>query len=284
MERPSFLPVQILLYYNTVGLTTENECKKENAPMKKYSFIILLAFIMLLFTSLRSAHAIAVDFSGATLVSGPYPYTVNDSLGLIGTTSDGFGNPNDIDYYKFWANAGATLTADIDNGFDGRDGGFITPGEDIDVLLTLFYDYVAGFIPYSTFGKNCGGTGLINADDAGCGIDADSNGELDNDPGSYITNLATVYTKDPFITYAVPSSGYYYLAVSIADNGYVASSGEFQGVSLGTEFPEGGTYTLTLNVTPVPEPSTIILVAAGLLFIVITRKRALTFCHFFIRR
>jgi len=233
--------------------------------MFKKPSIVMAIFAVMLMSQFTPSYAIPVDLSGSTLVTGPYPYTHDDSLGLIGTSDDGLGNPNDIDYYKFWANVGDALTIDIDNGFDGRDDGNITPGFDIDVLLTLFHNDVSGFIPYSTFGNNP--QGAPNADDAGSNID----------PGSYITNPFTIaYTKDPFISYGIATSGFYYLAVSIADNHYTISSDAFTGVSTPGEFPEGGTYTLIidgLSARQVPEPSTLLFLVIGLLVLIVLRNK-----------
>jgi len=220
--------------------------------MKKLFFISSLLIILIL-TNTYASHAIPVDFSSATTVTGPYPYSHDDT----------FYGVNEIDYYKLWLNAGEAFTADIDNGFDGRDDGFITPGEDVDTILTLFYNSEAGFKPYGTFGSNC--YGIPNADDAGCAIDA----------GSYPANPFVIpgYTKDPYISYAVADTGYYYLAVTVTDNYYV--SGEFTGVSNPNsdvyQFDTNGRlgiYTLVLNVTPVPEPSTWISFTIGLLSLI----------------
>ena len=238
--------------------------KGEPSMFKKPS-IVMAIFAVMLMSQFTPSYAIPVDLSGSTLVTGPYPYTHDDSLGLIGTSDDGLGNPNDIDYYKFWANVGDALTIDIDNGFDGRDDGDITPGFDIDVLLTLFHNDVSGFIPYSTFGNNP--QGAPNADDAGSNID----------PGSYITNPFTIaYTKDPFISYGIATSGFYYLAVSITDNHYTISSDAFTGVSTPGEFPEGGTYTLIIDgvsTREVPEPSTLLFLVIGLPVLIVLRNK-----------
>ena len=231
--------------------------------MKKSISIMISILVILFSTNLHQAHAISVNYGGALLINPPYPYSHNDS----------FFDPDEIDFYKFQANPLDLVTIDIDNGFDGRDGGVITPGQDVDTILSLFYDNegdgifdMGDFIPYNTFGLNCPSRPLflrvINADDAGCAID----------PGSYVANpfSSEPYTKDPFITYTIPSGGDYYIAVTVADNGIV--SGAFSGVSNrnNAEYRYDtsgrlGTYTLVVDVTPVPEPSTGILLAIGLL-------------------
>lgn len=226
--------------------------------MRKVIIVTLFLLLTLTFTGFHPAYSIPVDFSGAMLINGPYPFSHDDSLG----------SPDAIDYYKFWAQGGDTLTADIDNGFDGRDGGVITPGEDIDIILTLF-EITGAFIPYTTFGDNC--KGVPSADDAGCGIDS---GLYPANPFSLIP-----YTKDPFITYAIPVTGFYHLAVTVADNHYSPISGDFTDVSTPDEFPLGGTYALVIDgLHQVPEPSTILLFTFGLLGLLAIRGKQIIVC------
>jgi len=218
--------------------------------MRKTVIILVLTLTLPLLSRVNVSYAIPVNLGAAAPVNAPYPYTHVDRLD----------DSNDIDYYKFYANAGDALTIDIDNGYDGSDGNMFTAfteGVDIDILLTLF-DVNQTFIPYPTFGFN--GFGAAMAADGGNIIDA----------GSYPIYTGSGYTNDPYISYIIPDTGIYYLAVSTNNNFYdtcTGCAGEFHGDALNV-YPYGGDYTLIIdgitgNVS-VPEPSTLLLSAVGL--------------------
>lgn len=215
--------------------------------MRKTLFITVLTLTSLLLSQVNVSHAIPVNLGAATPVNAPYPYTHSDTLS----------NSNDIDYYKFHAIAGDALIVDIDNGYDGSDGDIytaFTEGFDIDILLTLF-DVNQTFIPYPTFGLN--GFGGAMAADGGDFIDA----------GSFPTYIGSGYTNDPYISYIIPDTGVYYLAVSTNNNFYATWMGEFYGDTLNV-YPQGGSYTLIIDgitsTVSVPEPSTLLLSVVGL--------------------
>lgn len=215
--------------------------------MRKTLFITVLTLTSLLLSQVNVSHAIPVNLGAATPVNAPYPYTHSDTLS----------NSNDIDYYKFHAIAGDALIVDIDNGYNGSDGDIytaFTEGVDIDILLTLF-DVNQTFIHYPTFGLN--GFGGAMAADGGDFIDA----------GSFPTYIGSGYTNDPYISYIIPDTGVYYLAVSTNNNFYATWLGEFYGDTLNV-YPQGGSYTLIIDgitsTVSVPEPSTLLLSVVGL--------------------
>jgi len=91
----------------------------------------------------------------------------------------GNGGQNDLDYYKFYANAGDVLTIDIDNGYDDSD-----PSTSVDTIIAIFDDTaVHKRLRWSEYTYTL-------------------------DPGS--TSLL-----DPRIeNFTAPESGYYYVGVS----------------------------------------------------------------------
>lgn len=224
--------------------------------MQKKLVVVMITFVAIITVFTGMSQAIPVNFSSATHVTTPYPYTHADTLL----------NSDDIDYYKFWANAGQTLAADIDNGYDGSDGTkftAFTDGVDIDTTISLFNGSVSGFIPYPTFGSNC--DSVPYAADGGCLIDS----------GSFETYIGSGKTNDPYIaSYLIGTTGWHYLAVSTNENFFDENAGEFYGdtFSGGGRFPNGGTYTLILNLTPVPEPSTALLFSLGVISLLIISR------------
>lgn len=205
--------------------------------MRKYILCFILAIIMGCYANKVDAIPMALDLGTALpLNTSTVPLSLYDTVA----------NQNDIKLYSFNAFAGDSLIADIDGGYNGEDG--FQAGTDVDTILALF---------------DSSGNLLAQNDDKGSPID---DGSFANNP------INPIYTSDPYLAYSMSATGLYYLSVSVNANYFVTDPDVcgvlgscFTGNGL-SEFSQGGDYTLILSgITPVPEPSTLVLFVLGLL-------------------
>lgn len=187
-------------------LTFTDEITRENTPM-----IMRLTIKILAVTAACLVGAAQAAELTSNEVEPNHPIGSAQTLSVSGTTAVpaalGNGGTNDLDYFRFYANAGDVLTIDIDNGIGGS--------QNVDTIIALF-----------SGGPDC--EILRQNDDA-----------PDLDDGS-------AYQQDSRIdNFVAPTTGYYFVGVSNFPRGF-DEAGDC-GAVVNSDYSEAGDYTLRIS-------------------------------------